>query len=267
MDIGTAKPSSSELQAAKHHLVDVLELDETCTASWFIEKANGIIQDIFKTKDTLITVGGSTLYAHGLWYGLDDMPEINQVDRDALWDTFKGEGLSPLVEELQKVDNHSYNTIDIQNPARVIRALEVFRSSGKPISYFRKQKKEIPQKSYDTVKICLKMDRELLYERINMRVDLMIEKGLLEEVRSILAKGISPNAQSLSSIGYREVVSYLSGEYSQERAIELIKRNSRRYAKRQLTFFRRYKDIHWFDSRNPEQIIAFVKTQLGHEET
>lgn len=262
LNIGTAKPSPSELEEITHLFIDSLSPTDTYNAGKFEEEANQLIKQHFEQHDILLTAGGSTLYMHALWYGIDEMPPISAEVREQLQQKFKQEGLASLQAELREVDAETWARIDQQNPARIIRALEVYHSSGQPISTFRKNTLPTPPQSYNLIAIGLYDERERLYERINQRVDKMMEEGLLEEVKQLLAQEISPETQSLRSIGYQELVAYLQGEYPLEEALRLIKRNSRRYAKRQLTWFRKDPNIKWFEAGDVEAVNAFLSEKL-----
>lgn len=262
LNIGTAKPSKEELSKAPHHLVDWLAPEEEIDAEKFRERAESIIRDRFQKHDILIVVGGSTLYMQALWFGLNEMPEIPEHIRATLNTEFQTTGLAPLLDELQQVDPITWDQIDRHNHARVIRALEVYRATGTPISTFRQQEIETNH-DWTHLKIALEDDRAALYERIDRRVDLMLEAGLEVEIQELLNNGLDPGAQSLRSIGYQEWVAHFQGEYDREEAIRLHKRNSRRYAKRQLTWYRRYDDVQWFQAGEVEQVISWVESQIA----
>ncbi|MCB0844070.1 MAG: tRNA (adenosine(37)-N6)-dimethylallyltransferase MiaA [Bacteroidetes bacterium] len=262
MDIGTAKPNEKERSVVPHYFINTLNPDENYNAAKFEEEAEAILSDLFKTNPVVISVGGSTLYIDALWHGFDDMPSIPAEIRDTLNHQFQTNGLTSLVEELEKVDPVTFAQIDQANPARVIRALEIFRATGTPISTFRKGKKKKIH-PYRLIKIALYDEREVLYERINQRVQEMVELGLESEVRDLLEQGYSRDLPSMQSIGYREMADYISGEISYDEAIRLIQRNSRRYAKRQLTWFRRYDDVNWFQAGENEKIIQWLEKQMG----
>lgn len=262
LNIGTAKPSKEELSMAPHHLVDWLSPEEELDAERFRQKAEEIIRDRFRDHDILVVVGGSTLYMQALWLGLNEMPSIPEDIRATLNNEFQTSGLAPLLDELQQVDPLTWNQIDRHNHARVIRALEVYRATGTPISTFRQQEIETNH-NWTHLKIALEDDRAALYERIDRRVDLMLEAGLEAEIRELLNDGLDPKAQSLRSIGYREWVAHFQGEYDREEAIRLHKRNSRRYAKRQLTWYRRYEDVQWFQAGETDRVVSWLETQLG----
>ncbi|MDX2245617.1 MAG: tRNA (adenosine(37)-N6)-dimethylallyltransferase MiaA [Bacteroidia bacterium] len=261
MDIGTAKPTQEEQAGIPHYFLDILFPDEIYSAGKFEAEAETMIQQIFKTSDFIITVGGSTLYIDALWKGIDEMPVIPPEIRNHLNREFQENGLENLLQELQQADPQTFDQIDKANPARVIRALEVFRATGNPISLYRNHSSE-KKRDYQLIKIGLTEHRPVLYERINQRVKKMISDGLEQEVRSLLERGYSPENPSLQSIGYQEMVSYIQGKNTLAEAIEQIQQNSRRYAKRQLTWFRRYKDITWFPAGENEAVLRWVNEEI-----
>lgn len=242
MDIGTAKATKAEQALVPHHFIDFLNPDETCNAGQFAQLVSDELAELFQTKDTVIMVGGSTLYANAVWYGIDEMPEIQPEIREQLNADFIQKGLSYLQAELEKVDPITYETIDRNNHVRIIRALEIYRSTGKPISFFRNQQTTSP---YHHIKIGLSDNREKLYQRIDARVLQMIEMGLINEVNTLLDMGYSPDLASMRAIGYAEIIEFLQGKITLDKAISLIQQHSRNYAKRQLTYFRRDKSIEW----------------------
>lgn len=242
MDIGTAKASKEEQALVPHHFMDFLNPDEQCNAGQFAQRVGEKLADLFQSHDTVIMVGGSTLYANAVWYGIDEMPDISPEIREGLNADFAEKGLAFLLAELQVADPLTFETIDRNNHVRVIRALEVYRSSGKAISFFRNQQKSSP---YKHIKIGLTLERELLYQRIDARVLDMIEKGLIKEVSDLLSMGYSPDLPAMRAIGYAEIVEYLEGKMSLDNSIMLIQQHSRNYAKRQLAYFRRDKSIEW----------------------
>lgn len=260
LDIGTAKASKEELELIPHHFINSLNPDQEYNAADFEREAEALIQELNKTSDVVIVVGGSTLYMDALWFGFDEMPEIDPEVRKSLMHEFESEGLESLLKELEKVDAETFARIDQQNHARVIRALEVYRSSGKPISFYRKGKKP-KETSWKYLKIGLTDERKQLYKRIDERVLEMIDGGLEEEVEHLL-ETYGPHAPALQSIGYSEMISYLQGEIDRTEAIRLIQRNSRRYAKRQFTWFRRYEDIQWFEAGKMEEIWNWLQREM-----
>ncbi len=245
MDIGTAKVLPHEQQGVVHHFLDILNPNEYYNAGQFESDAGRLLEQLFKEKDTVIMVGGSTLYAQALWYGLDEIPEIDIQIRELLNREYQENGLSFLLSELMEIDIETYHLIDKKNPIRVIRALEVYRTTGKPISFFRK--KTPKQSPYYHLKFGLEIDRQILYERINNRVFDMIESGLLKETIQLLSMGFSPSLPAMQAIGYKEAVLFLTGKMNEAEMIDKICQHSRNYAKRQLTFFKKDKTIEWID--------------------
>lgn len=257
MNIGTAKPSSAELAEVSHHFIDHLPPTETYNAGSFEQEADPILSELHQQYDQVISAGGSTLYINALWNGIDPMPKIPAEVRNSLREEWDQNGLEALLEELQSVDPDTYEKIDRQNPVRVLRALEVYRASGTPISVFRQESKP-KARNYQLLKIGLTDERAALYERINQRVEQMFANGLKQEVEQLLDEGISPEAQSLQSIGYRELVQALQGKHDLSEAKRLIKRNSRRYAKRQMTWFRRDEEIQWFQAGENQAVCNWL---------
>lgn len=258
MKIGTAVPNASELQAAKHHFIQHLSIHNPYSVGNFEKDAIDKLNTLFKTKDYAIMVGGSGLFVRAITEGLDELPKINAGIREALNYRFKHEGLRTLQNELKNLDRVSYNTIAIDNPKRVIRALEITKGTGKPYSSFLKH--SVKQRPFNTVSVGLKAERSIIYNRINNRVDEMMKNGLLEEARTLYP---FKHLNALNTVGYKELFAYLDGGSSLEFAISEIKKNTRRFAKRQLTWFRKQDDILWFDyNTNPEDIIDALKSKI-----
>lgn len=260
LDIGTAKPTEGELATVPHHFINTLDPDQAYNAARYEEEAETLIDQLHEHQDVLIIVGGSTLYMDALWFGFDEMPPLAPGIREAVMVDYQKQGLPALLEELAEVDPPTFEKIDKHNHARVMRALEVYRSTGKPISSFRKGKKH-KNSSWNWIKMGLTDDRKDLYKRIDQRVLQMLEEGLEAEVKKLLHI-YGKDAPGLQSIGYTEMISYLTGQISKEEALRLIQRNSRRYAKRQLTWFRRYEDITWFEAGDISQIPHWLESQL-----
>ncbi|MEM6630003.1 MAG: tRNA (adenosine(37)-N6)-dimethylallyltransferase MiaA [Bacteroidota bacterium] len=263
LSIGTAKPSADERKKVPHYLIDFLEVDQPYNAGRFERDAIRILKKEFAARKVVVATGGSTLYFDALWFGINDIPTIAPEIRQNLIETWKEKGLAPLLSELAQCDPLTFQRIDQNNPVRIIRALEVFRGSGQPLSSFqkkeRKKHEDIPMTH---IKIGLSRDRNVLYQRINDRVDQMIAQGFEAEVRELFNQGFDPNLQSLRSIGYKEWIEHFRDLHDRDEAIRLIKRNSRRYAKRQLTYFRRFDDIHWFEAENEERVMEWLAAQL-----
>ncbi len=261
MSIGTAKPNAEELAQANHYFINSRSIAEDYTAGDFEREALVRLAVLFKSTDVVIAVGGSGLFVRALTEGLDDLPKAGEVIREKLNEWFRTEGLEPLKQRLQEIDPTYYEKADIDNQQRVIRAIEVFEASGKPISFFmNKQKAERP---FQVITIGLNTDREWLYNRINQRVDLMIEAGLLEEVKSLLP---FRNKPALLTVGYAEIFEYLDGKISLEDAVSQIKQNSRRYAKRQITWFKKYGNTVWFEPQAKEEIFAYLDQTLKNKD-
>jgi tRNA dimethylallyltransferase len=256
MDIGTAKPNRKVLEAIPHHFIDSLDPDEPYSAGRFEVDAENLLKRLFEKHDVVIVVGGSTLYISALWHGMDDMPKIPEEVRSGLNAELEEKGLEALVQELAEVDPETHRYVDKKNPARVKRALEVFRATGKPISDFRKGKKK-KETYYRHIKVGLRLDRPNLYKRINYRAEQMARKGLADEVRKLLKMGYGPELNSMQSIGYQEMIPFIEGKTNFFSAVKLMQRNSRRYAKRQFNWYRRFPDIKWFEaSKDREEEIA-----------
>lgn len=252
--IGTAAPDVLEQNGVPHHFIGHLELEETWSAAKFSEEAKKVIANQ-KQKDLTIVVGGSGFYLHALEYELDDIPDIPPTYRENLNIELEEKGLNALQKELQEKDPDYYAEVDLNNPQRVIRALEVIRATGQSFSKFRSNK---PLKSdFEILKIGLELPREILYDRINKRVDIMLKNGMLDEAKKTFSKR---HLNSLNTVGFKELYQYLSGNCSIEEAVEEIKKNTRRFAKRQITWFKRTEDLRQFHPDQTEQIISLVKS-------
>ncbi|MEH7118260.1 tRNA (adenosine(37)-N6)-dimethylallyltransferase MiaA [Neobacillus vireti] len=248
MDIGTAKITTEEMQGIPHHLIDIKEPEENFSVAEFQQLVRAKINEIAGRGKLPIIVGGTGLYIQSVIYDyqFSDVPG-DEVFRMELEERAKQIGNEALYTELQAVDPESAEQIHPNNVRRVIRALEIFHLTGKTMQDY--QSKQQPDLLYDTALIGLTMDREMLYERINLRVDIMIEQGLLDEVKSLYQKGLR-EYQSIQAIGYKEIYDYLDGNVTWDTAVSQLKQNSRRYAKRQLTWFRNKMDVQWFDMTN-----------------
>ncbi len=258
MDIGTAKIGKKVRDVIPHHFIDTLTPDQTYNANQFEKDAEAVIKELFKRHDVAITVGGSTLYIEALWNGFDEIPDVDPAIRVQLREEWEAKGLQPLLDELYKVDPTTFNEVDRKNPNRVMRAVEVYRGTGKPISFFRKGQKK-KDRDYQVLKIGLRLERDALYNRINHRVEQMAKKGLGPEVQRLLDMGYGPELNAMQSIGYQEMIPFLKGETNFYSAVKLIQRNSRRYAKRQLNWYRRYPDIQWFEPGMEEEVAKWVE--------
>ena len=248
MNIGVARPSHEELQSVPHHLIAHISVKQKYNVAMYEQEALRQIEDIFRSKDDVVLAGGSGLYIKAVCEGIDDIPEADEGIRAELNELFATRGIEPLQQELKAKDPEYYSLVDKCNHIRLIRALEVCRATGKTFSSFRKQDKV--QRKFEIVKIGIRRKRENLLERIYKRVDLMMEQGLLAEVESLLPLRDYP---ALNSVGYKELFEYLDGKTTLSQAVENIKINTRRYAKRQMTWFCKDKEIQWFDAEKELQ--------------
>lgn len=261
LPIGTAYPSEEQLQMVRHHFIGEKELTENFNCGEYEKQALERLEQLFVEYDTVVAVGGSGLYIRALCEGMDDLPEADEALRNELSARLKSEGLEPLLSQLQQLDPEFYEVVDRQNPARVLRALEVCLMSGCKYSQLRKSERK--ERDFQIVKVGITMPREQLYDRINRRVDIMVEAGLEAEARTVLPYR---HCNSLRTVGYSEMFDYFDGKITFEEAVELIKRNSRRYAKRQITWFGRDKDIAWFNRGEEEQIVKYIDAQFGESD-
>ena len=257
MCIGTAVPNADELSKIKHHFIQNLSIEDNYSIGQFERDALAKIETLHKKNNVVVMVGGSGMYIDAVCKGLDDFPTVPESIRKELNLRHKNEGLDALKEELIKLDPDYHELVDSSNPYRIIRAIEVCIVSGKPFSSFRKQ--QIKKRNFKTVKIILNREREELYSRINKRVDEMMTEGLLEEVKKLYDH---KDCNALQTVGYKELFAYFDGEWDLETAIEEIKKNTRRYAKRQMTWFRRDPSNHFFKPENESEIMAHLKKNI-----
>ncbi len=258
MHVGTAVPSQEELSSVPHHFIQHKSIFETYTVGDFEREVTAKIAKLHQTNKVVVLVGGSGLYIDAVLKGLDHFPEVNPSIREKLITKFKEEGIEALQGQLKMMDPSYYKNVDQKNPHRLIRALEVCVASGKPYSSFLKGNEQM--RDFTPIKIGLIAPRDVLYQRINLRVDNMITEGLLQEARSLF-----PNRElnALQTVGYRELFQHFKGSISLELAIEEVKKNTRRFAKRQLTWFRKQQNIHWFEYDEPTQkIIATIEKMV-----
>jgi tRNA dimethylallyltransferase len=258
LNIGTAKPTEDELKKIKHHFIGDKSIHENYDAGQYGREALELIHSLFKKYDWLVMVGGSGLYIKAVLEGFDDMPDVPDEVRLEILKEYKTKGLPWLQQQVEEADPDFFESVDKQNPQRLMRALELLRSSDKKIIELR-AKKKIDHK-FQIIKVGLNLPREILYERIDRRMDKMIAEGLFEE-----AKQFYPlkELNALQTVGYREIFDYIEGKYDYEEAVHLLKRNSRRYAKRQLTWFQRDTEIQWFQSE--EEIYKWLNEQFAIE--
>lgn len=258
MTIGTAVPTLTELSAAKHYFIQNRSIHENYNVGQFEKDALEKLHQLFKKQDIIIMVGGSGLYVDAVLKGLDYFPEVDSEIRTKLNYQLKEKGLIFLQNQLKELDLDSYNTIELENPHRVIRALEICIGTGKSFSYFKNKPKV--QREFTPIKIGIDADREIIYNRINQRVDLMIESGLLDEAKELHQY---KTLNALQTVGYRELFEYIDGNFTLEFAIAEIKKNTRRFAKRQNTWFKKDSDIKWFDYKEDiSTIIDYISSKL-----
>lgn len=259
MNIGTAKPTIDEMDGIKHYLIDEIEPDINFSVAQYKELAEKYIELILSKQKIPIIIGGTGLYINSLLYNIHYSETIcDQNYRNELMKIAKEKGNEYLHRMLNEVDPDSAQKLHYNDINRVVRALEVYKHTNYTISYHQSQSKLNPVR-YNFIVIGLTMNREILYKRINTRVDIMLQQGLIEEVKSLLKKGYTKGMTSMQAIGYKEIINFLEGEYSLDTAVEIIKRESRRYAKRQFTWFRRNKEIEWFDIYNNNYKNFFKK--------
>lgn len=252
LEIGTAKPTLEEQQGIKHYFIDSHSLEDEVSSGRYANEVDELLQDLFLVHDIVLMVGGSGMFIDAVCIGLDQIPS-SQVIRSNLNKEFEEKGIEPLLIELRKKDFTFFENVDKSNPVRIIRALEAIRSSGKTMTELRTQ--TVKKHNFEIQRFVINHPRKHLYERINSRVDQMIKNGLLDEVKSVYnRKGIN----TLKTVGYSEMFSFLDGEITIERAVELIKQNTRRYAKRQLTWFRRHPNATWLESTSLEKMFSEV---------
>ena len=258
MSIGTAVPNKKELEAAPHHFIQNRSVFDDYSVGQFERDALATLEELFKKNPIQIMVGGSGLYVDAVLNGLDDFPDVDPSIRQELTKKFEQHGLAILQEELLLLDPETYNSIALDNPHRVIRALEICIGTGKTYASFKNKPKT--ERNFNSIKIGLTADREVMYNRINQRVDIMMQNGLLEETKKLY---LYKHLNALQTVGYRELFDYFDGHFTLDFAIEEIKKNTRRFAKRQGTWFRKDKNIVWFDfQENTQHIIEIIKAKL-----
>lgn len=255
--IGTAAPTEEQQKRVKHYFVGILKLTDYYSAAQYELEVMKLLDELFLKHDTIILTGGSMMYIDAICKGIDDIPTVDNETREMMMDKYEREGLENLCAELKLLDPEYYSIVDLKNPKRVIHALEICYMTGKTYTSFRTgNKKERP---FNIIKIGLKRDREELYERINRRVDMMIEEGLVDEVKSVYQY---KNLNSLNTVGYKEIIQYLDGNCTLDFAIEKIKQNSRIYSRKQMTWFKRDTDIAWFHPDNKQEVINYIDSHI-----
>ena len=259
--IGTAAPTAEQLARVKHYFVGTLSLTDYYNASQFEEEVLICLENLFQSTSNVVMTGGSMMYIDAVCNGIDELPTVSQEIRTNLMKRFEVEGLDPIREDLKRLDPQHYNEVDLNNYKRVLHALEICLMTGRPYSELRTNTKKT--RPFRIIKIGLTRDREELCDRINARVDQMMRDGLLEEARHVYPY---KHLNSLNTVGYKEMFNYLDGEWPLDFAIEKIKRNSRVYARKQMTWFKRDKEINWFHPDNIEGILTFLDEQLNRPE-
>lgn len=243
LEIGTAKPTAAELAEVSHHFINSHSIQETFNAANFGIQASKLLEELFHQHEYVVVCGGSGLYIKGLLEGFDEMPQMQNGVREKVIHAYQQNGLAWLQDQVKKLDPAYFEIVDVQNPQRLMRALEVIESTDKPFSAWQlKSKRVLP---YQVIKIGLELERDQLYARIDARMDAMIEAGLFEEAAKFYPQ---KQLNALQTVGYKEIFDFMDGLYDKEEAVRLLKRNSRHYAKRQLTWFKRDEEIKWFGS-------------------
>ncbi|MBQ2394515.1 MAG: tRNA (adenosine(37)-N6)-dimethylallyltransferase MiaA [Alistipes sp.] len=255
--IGTAQPTAEQLATAEHHFIASHALDDNFNCGEYEVQALARLEELFQKHNTVVAVGGSGLYIQALCEGMDDLPQADEELRQRLAERLQNEGIESLAAELQRLDPVYYEQVDRCNPSRVLRAVEVCLQTGKPYSSLRTGERR--KRDFNIVKVGIDWDRATLYDRINRRVDMMIDEGLETEALAVYPLR---HLNSLQTVGYREMFDYFDGKITREEAIELIKRNSRRYAKRQMTWFRRDPEIRWFSNEEFDELVLFLENKI-----
>ena len=258
LKIGTAAPTSDQLNRVPHYLVGTLKLTDYYSAARYEEEALATLDNLFRQYDTVILTGGSMMYIDAICKGIDDIPTVDTETRELMLQRYETEGLEKLCAELKLLDPEYYRIVDLKNPKRVIHALEICYMTGKTYTSFRTQQKK--QRPFRIIKVGLTRDRAELYNRINHRVDIMIEEGLLEEARSVYPYR---TLNSLNTVGYKEMFNYLDGIWELPFAIEKIKQNSRIYSRKQMTWFKRDEEIQWFHPEQETEIFDYINTKIN----
>lgn len=256
LSIGTAKVTEAEMENVPHHFVGHISIENEYNVGKFENDAIAKLEELFSTQDIAIMAGGSGLYVDAVCQGIDDIPKDAAI-RAQLQEELDLHGIEKLQQELKQLDPAHYEKMNLLNPQRLMRALEVCRASGKTYTSFRKNTKK--ERPFEVIKIGLKADREIMYDNINKRVHIMIENGLLDEVKSVFDK---KDLNALNTVGYKEIFAHLTGDCSLEEAIAQIQQNTRRFAKRQMTWFRRDETIKWFDISEISEIAPYINSQL-----
>ena len=258
MNLGTAKPSPEELQAVPHHFINSLSITDPYDVQQYEKEALVLLERLFQQHRVVVMTGGSGLFADAIQFGLDDIPAVGAELRQEIIQEYQENGLGWLQGEVARVDPDYFAVVDRDNPQRLMRALEVCRGTGFPFSSFRVKKKV--NRPFQVIKIGLDLPREVLYRRIDQRMDDMVASGLFEEAASLFTQR---ELNALQTLGYSEIFGFLEGKYDREETLRLLKRNSRRYAKRQLTWFRKDASLVWFDPSQYEEVLVYLTDQMA----
>jgi tRNA dimethylallyltransferase len=256
LKIGTARPTEEQMQQVKHYFVGTLGLEDYYSASLFEQQVLELLSQLFQTHDYALMAGGSMMYIDAVCDGIDDIPTIDDETRALMKRRLAEEGLEQLCEDLKRLDPEYYEIVDRQNPRRVVHALEICTMTGQTYTSFRRREKR--ERPFRIIKIGLNREREELYDRINQRVDEMMANGLLEEVKAMYPKR---SLNALNTVGYKELFDYLEGRWTLDEAVERIKGNTRRYARKQLTWYKKDEQIHWFHPDKRTTIIDYIISQ------
>lgn len=259
MEIGTAKPTEKEMEGIPHHFINSHSIHDDYNVGQFEKDTLKLLDELFQKNDVVFVVGGSGLYVKALCEGIDEMPSIPVEIRQNLNTEFEQNGIEYLQKQVMESDPEYFEIVDQQNPQRLIRALELYRATGKNMSYYRAQEKQI-ERPFNIIKIGLECPREELYDRINLRMDQMIAEGLFDEAEKLY---LFKDLNALQTVGYSEIFGFLDGEYDREEAVRILKRNSRRYAKRQMTWFKRDSEFVWFSAENKDEVIDYLESRHG----
>lgn len=258
LTIGTAAPTTEQLERVPHYFIGTLQLTDYYSAAQYESDAINLLNELFLQKDVVILTGGSMMYIDAVCKGIDDIPTVDSETRAMMLERYEQHGLEQLCAELKLLDPEYYQIVDLKNPKRVIHALEICYMTGKTYTSFRTQKKK--ERPFNIIKIGLTRDREELYERINRRVDIMMEDGLLDEAKSVYPYR---HLNSLNTVGYKELFNYLDGEWDLQFAIDKIKQNSRIYSRKQMTWFKRDNNIQWFNPENEAEIFSYIDSKVS----
>ena len=261
LSIGTAVPSSEDLKIVPHHFIQNKSIHDYYNVSEYETEALRLINNLFVKVNPIILTGGSMLYVDTVCNGIDDIPTVDPEIRDDVIRWYEQNGIEALRQRLLEIDPVYYQIVDLNNPKRLLHAVEIHQMTGQPLTSFRK--KTIKERPFRIIKIGINQDRKVLYERINQRVLKMMDAGLLEEAKTVYPYR---KLNSLNTVGYKELFSYLDGECTLDEAIDLIQRNTRKYARKQLTWFRRDEKIEWFEPEQIQEIIEFVESKMGENE-